>query len=82
MMLNYILKEIKIKKDSDELQIDIHKTRRWSKTWKMKFITKKCHVLGFGIKPNGANLDISTRKGHNYKTMRKNGGTRHSTTKA
>ena len=39
-----LLRKIGNHKDCEELQNDINKIYDWSKTWKMEFNAKKCHV--------------------------------------
>ena len=43
-----LMKVIKNTEDCSELQSDIDKMDEWSKTWKLDFNVKKCHVMVIG----------------------------------
>ena len=43
-----LFRKIRNHKNCEELQNDINKIYEWSKTWKMEFNAKKCHVLEMG----------------------------------
>ncbi len=44
-----LMREIKSQRDCEELQNDVDKIFKWSKTWEMEFNIKKCHVLEMGV---------------------------------
>ncbi len=44
-----LMREIKNHGDREELQNDVNKIFKWSKTWEMEFFIKKCHVLEMGV---------------------------------
>ena len=54
-----LLRKIGNHKDCEELQNYINKKYEWSKTWKMEFNAKKCHVLEMGKKGNDTHGRIS-----------------------
>ena len=60
-----ILRCIMSKKDSIELQKDIHELENWSNKWLLRFNTEKCHVLTVG-----RTEDI--RHTHNYQLYENN----------
>ena len=43
-----LLRKIRNHKDCEELQNDINKIYKWSKTWEIKFNVRKCEVLTMG----------------------------------